>query len=236
MLRGMQANVVQRRALSQLYQAKGVAHGTVDAVSDITLWPKPSCIPAKGVGPKAQTWAWPAQIRARSCAGNPTLWDFRKNAEHSMCELTTGWILEKCPKPSVCTYHNVDFRKNTKHLMWELTTEWIFRNIYLVLRSMVREWRTTHSSEWEGTQTLRRERQAHRWPSMVRGAMLARPTRRATYHRTLESGELKRSERSGMLIGDPLGEGSNASATNNELWLQREWHAHRWPSRWGEQC
>ncbi len=37
MLRGVQANVVQRRALSQLYQAKGVAHGTVDAVSDITL-------------------------------------------------------------------------------------------------------------------------------------------------------------------------------------------------------
>ncbi len=57
--------------------------------------------------------------------------------------------------------------------------------------------------------------------------MLARPTRRATYHQTLESGELKCSERSGMLIGDPLGEGSNASATNNELWLQREWHAHR---------
>ncbi len=107
MLSGVQANVAQRRALSQLYQAKGVAPGTVDAVSDITLWPKPSCIPAKGVGPKAQTWAWPAQIRARSCAGNPTLWDFRKNAEHSMCELTTGWILEKCPKSSVCTYHNV---------------------------------------------------------------------------------------------------------------------------------
>ncbi len=48
MLRGVQANVAQRRALSQLYQAKGVALGTVDAVSDITLWPKPSCIPAKG--------------------------------------------------------------------------------------------------------------------------------------------------------------------------------------------
>ncbi len=81
-----------------------------------------------GVGPKAQTGAWPAQIRARSCAGNPTLWDFRKNAEHSMCELTTGWILEKCPKSSVCTYHNVDFRKNAKHLMCELTTEWILES------------------------------------------------------------------------------------------------------------
>ncbi len=35
------------------------------------------------------------------------------------------------------------------------------------------------------------------------------------------------SKGSGMLIGDPLGEGSNASSTNNEIWLQRERHAHR---------
>ncbi len=99
----------------------------------------------------------------------------------------------------------------------------------------------------------RGEQHAHRWPSMVRGAMLARPTRRATYHRALESGELipqkerklKCSEGSGMLIGDPLGEGSNASSTNSELWEQRthpsEWEgtqtprrerqAHRWPSK-----
>ncbi len=56
--------------------------------------------------------------------------------------------------------------------------------------------------------------------------MLARPTRRATYHRALGGGELipqnKRelrcSEGSGMLIGDPLCEGSNASSTNKELW------------------
>ncbi len=171
------------------------------------------------MGPKAQTGAWPAQIRAQSCTGNPTLWDFRKNAEHSMCELTTGWILEKWPKSSVCTYHNMNFRKNAKHLMCELTTEWILESaqrfsvctyIFLVLRSMARERRTTHSLEWEGTQTLRRERHAHRWPSMVRGAMLARPTRRATYHRTLESEETQM--------------------------LRKERHAHRWPSRWGEQC
>ncbi len=39
----------KRRALSQLYQAKGVAPGTVDAVSDIIPFgQKPSCIPAKG--------------------------------------------------------------------------------------------------------------------------------------------------------------------------------------------
>ncbi len=61
---------------------------------------------------------------------------------------------------------------------------------------------------------------------MVSGAMLARPTRRATYHRALGSGELipqnerklKRSEGSGMIIGDPLGEGSTASSTDNEFW------------------
>ncbi len=46
--------------------------------------------------------------------------------------------------------------------------------------------------------------------------MLARPTRRATYHRALGSGEtqserkLRRSEGSSMLINDPLGEGNNA--------------------------
>ncbi len=86
--------------------------------------------------------------------------------------------------------------------------------------------RRTHSSEWEGTQTPRRERHARRWPSMVRGAMLAQPTRRVTYHRAPGSGELipqnerelRCSEGSGMLIGDPLGEGSNASSTDSELW------------------
>ncbi len=54
--------------------------------------------------------------------------------------------------------------------------------------------------------------------------MLARPARRATYHRALGSGEtqnerkLRRSEGSSMLINDPLGEGSNASSTDRELW------------------
>ncbi len=245
-LRGVQANVAQRRALSQLYQAEGVAPGTVDAVSDIIPFgQKPNCIPAKEVGPKAQTWAWPAQIRARSCAGNPTLWYFRKNAEYSMCELTTGWILEKYPKSSVCTYHNMDFRKNAKHLMCELTTEWIFRKClalsvctyiyfwYYVLwfgsGELLIPWSERELRHSEG------ERHSHRRPSMVRGAMLAWPTRRATYHQTLESGEtqtlrkerhahrwpsrlrgamlalpitISRSKGSGMLIGDPLGEGS----------------------------
>ncbi len=61
---------------------------------------------------------------------------------------------------------------------------------------------------------------------MMRGAVLARPTRRATYHRALGSGELipqnerelRRSEGSGMLIGDPQCEGSNTSSTNKEIW------------------
>ncbi len=52
--------------------------------------------------------------------------------------------------------------------------------------------------------------------------MLARPARRATYHRALRSGELipqnewelRRSEGSGKLIDDPLVEGSNAGSTN----------------------
>ncbi len=174
MLRGVQANVAQRRALSQLYQAKGVAPGTVDAVSDITLWPKPSWIPAKGVGPKAQTWAWPAQIRAWSCAGNPTLWDFRKNAEHSMCKLTTGWILEKCPKSSMCTYHNVDFRKNAKHLMCELTTEWILESAQRLTCALIYIW---YYVLWFGSGEL----------------LIPRSER-----------ELMRSEGSSMLIDDPL--------------------------------
>ncbi len=49
--------------------------------------------------------------------------------------------------------------------------------------------------------------------------MLARPARRVTYHRPIwEAEKLGRSEGSGMLIGDPLGEGSNASSTDSELW------------------
>ncbi len=55
--------------------------------------------------------------------------------------------------------------------------------------------------------------------------MLARPIRRATYHGALESREinpqnereLRRSEGSGMLIDDPLGEGSKASSTDSKL-------------------
>ncbi len=60
--------------------------------------------------------------------------------------------------------------------------------------------------------------------------MLARPARRATYHRALRSGklipqnELRRSEGSGMLIGDPLGERAMLALPTT---LRRERHAHR---------
>ncbi len=47
--------------------------------------------------------------------------------------------------------------------------------------------------------------------------MLARPTGRATYHRALGE-KLGRSDGSGMLIGDPLVEGSSASSTDGEPW------------------
>ncbi len=67
------------------------------------------------------------------------------------------------------------------------------------------EWRT-HSSEWEGTPPLRRERQAPSW-ALEGGELIPQNER-----------ELRRSEGSGMLIGGPLGEGSNAGSTNSELW------------------
>ncbi len=56
--------------------------------------------------------------------------------------------------------------------------------------------------------------------------MLARPTKRETItelwgaEKLILQNErgLRRSEGSGMLISDPLGEGSNASSTDSELW------------------
>ncbi len=65
---------------------------------------------------------------------------------------------------------------------------------------------------------LRRERHAHRWPSKVRGARLARPTGERPITELWGAEKLRCSEGSGMLIGDPLGKGSNASSTDSELW------------------
>ncbi len=50
--------------------------------------------------------------------------------------------------------------------------------------------------------------------------MLARPTsfERSTLSELWRVEKFRCSDGSGMLIGDPLGEGSNASSTNSELW------------------
>ncbi len=50
--------------------------------------------------------------------------------------------------------------------------------------------------------------------------MLARPTsfERSTLSELWRVENFRCSDGSGMLIGDPLGEGSNASSTNSELW------------------
>ncbi len=113
-------------------------------------------------------------------------------------------------------------------------------------------------SEWEGTQTLRRERHAHRWPSLVRGAMLALPMRSS------KSGELipqsegtqtpKRERHAhkwpsmvrGAMLARPTRRATyHRALESGELirqneretqTLRRERPAHRWPSRWGEQC
>ncbi len=65
----------------------------------------------------------------------------------------------------------------------------------------------------ERTQPLRRERHAHRWPSMVRGAMLARPTRRAWGY--CDSSRERETQLSAWERTQPL---------------RRERHAQRWPS------
>ncbi len=67
------------------------------------------------------------------------------------------------------------------------------------------EWRT-HSSEWEGTRTPRRELHSHSWPSTVRGAVLAQPARSSGERRT------------------------HSSEWEGTYTLRSERHAHRWPS------
>ncbi len=88
------------------------------------------------------------------------------------------------------SYHNVDFLESAQRLSV----------------------RTYHNMDLNCSQTLARERHAHRWPSMVRGAMLAR-TRRAWGY------------------CDSSGErGTQLSAWEGTQTLRRERHAHRWPS------
>ncbi len=90
------------------------------------------------------------------------------------------------------------------------------------------EWRT-HSSEWEGTPPLRRERQAQPW-ALESGELIPQNER-----------ELRRSAGSGMLKGDPLMRGamlalpitsSGERRTHSSEWegtqtLSRKRHAHR---------
>ncbi len=110
--------------------------------------------------------------------------------------------------------------------------------------------RRTHSSEWEGTQTLRRERHDHRWPSKVRGAMLTLPTRlRREPHahrwpsnvrgamlalptrRAIKQEGTKRPKNQ-RLLNDSFGEQrTQLSAWEGTQTLRRVWHAHRWPSQ-----
>ncbi len=97
--------------------------------------------------------------------------------------------------------------------MCGLTTEWILESAQSLACALIRrtfyalERRTTHSSEWEGTQTPRGgeqcwlDQQGERPITELWGAE-----------------KLGRSEGSGMLIGDPLVEGSSASSTDGEPW------------------
>ncbi len=115
--------------------------------------------------------------------------------------------------------------------MCGLTTEWILESAQSLACALIRrtfyalERRTTHSSEWEGTQTLRRERQAHRWPSGwgeqcwldQQGERLSQSSGgRRTHSSEWEGTQTLRRERHAQRW--PSNEGSNAGSTYNELW------------------
>ncbi len=108
--------------------------------------------------------------------------------------------------------------------MCGLTTEWILESAQSLACALIRrtfyalERRTTHSSEWEGTQTLRRERQAHRWPSGWGEQCWLDQQGERPITELWGAEKLGRSEGSGMLIGDPPVEGSSASSTDGEPW------------------
>ncbi len=108
--------------------------------------------------------------------------------------------------------------------MCGLTTEWILESAQSLACALIRrtfyalERRTNHSSDWEGTQTLRRERQAHRWPSGWGEQCWLDQQGERPITELWGAEKLGRSEGSGMLIGDPLVEGSSASSTDGELW------------------
>ncbi len=95
-------------------------------------------------GPRHKPGLWPTQKRARSCARNPTLTGFLERTQNLRCaDLPLSGFVESAQS---------------------LACALIRRTFYALER------RTTHSSEWDGTQTLRREQQAHRWPSYGEGS------------------------------------------------------------------
>ncbi len=108
--------------------------------------------------------------------------------------------------------------------MCGLTTEWILESAQSLACTLIRrtfyalERRTTHSSEWEGTQTLRRERQAHRWPSGWGEQCWLDQQGERPVTELWGAEKLGRSDGSGMLIGDPRVEGSSVSSTDGEPW------------------
>ncbi len=125
--------------------------------------------------------------------------------------------------------------------MCGLTTEWILESAQSLACALIRrtfyalERRTTHSSEWEGTQMLRRERQAHRWPSGWGEQCWLDQQGERPITELWGAEKLGRSEGSGMLIGDPPVEGSSASSTDGEPWRRRT-HSSEWEElsyQWG---
>ncbi len=118
--------------------------------------------------------------------------------------------------------------------MCGLTTEWILESAQSLACALIRrtfyalERRTTHSSGWEGTQTLRRERQAHRWPSGWGEQCWLDQQGERPITELWGAEKLGRSEGSGMLIGDPLVEGSSGERrTHSSEWeeLSYQWGA-----------
>ncbi len=104
-----------------------------------------------------------------------------------MCDLTTEWILESVQSFSVSTY--IFFFGN---VLWRL---WRAEN-YSFLRM-------------RGNSDARKGACAHRWPSLVRGAVLALPIRSSGERRT------------------------HSSEWEGTQTPRRERHAHRWPSMAG---
>ncbi len=75
-----------------------------------------------------------------------------------MCDLTTKWILESAQSLTCALIY-------WYYILLEAVTElWGAENSFYRMRPITSsgEWRT-HSSEWEGTPPLRKERQAQPW-------------------------------------------------------------------------